>query len=78
MWSHILRDQLDVTEDEFWSACRKGFCQNEAPRTFPRRHCRLSSCTCSINKVGLAEADVAAMTKDEAVARLNQYWTTGS
>ena len=27
-----------------------------------------------INRVGLDEAVFAAMTKDEAVARLNQYW----
>ncbi|HYU66764.1 MAG TPA: hypothetical protein VEK09_08430 [Jatrophihabitantaceae bacterium] len=28
-------------------------------------------------RVGLAEHEVAAMTKEEAVARLNQYWSTG-
>jgi len=31
-----------------------------------------------INRVGLGEADVAGMTKDQAIARLNRYWTTGS
>jgi hypothetical protein len=31
-----------------------------------------------INRVGLDEAAVAAMTKDEAVARLNRYWAEGS
>jgi hypothetical protein len=28
-------------------------------------------------KVGLSEAEVAAMTREQAVARLNQYWTDG-
>jgi len=28
-------------------------------------------------RVGHAEHEVAAMTKEEAVARLNQYWSTG-
>ena len=31
-----------------------------------------------LSPVGLDEAAVAAMTKDEAVARLNRYWTDGS
>jgi hypothetical protein len=31
-----------------------------------------------ISRVGLDEAAVAAMTRDEAVARLNRYWAEGS
>jgi hypothetical protein len=31
-----------------------------------------------ISRVGLGEAEVAAMSKDEAVARLQRYWTDGS
>jgi hypothetical protein len=28
--------------------------------------------------VGLTREQVAAMTKDEAIARLNRYWTEGT
>lgn len=31
-----------------------------------------------VNRVGLAEFEVAAMTKDQAIARLNRYWSDGS
>jgi hypothetical protein len=31
-----------------------------------------------ITRVGLAEPDVARTTRDEAIARLNQYWMQGS
>ena len=30
-----------------------------------------------ISRVGLKDQDVAAMTKDEAIARLQRYWTEG-
>jgi hypothetical protein len=30
-----------------------------------------------ISRVGLTDSDVAAMDKNEAVARLNRYWTEG-
>jgi hypothetical protein len=29
-------------------------------------------------KVGLSEAEVGAMTREQAVARLNRYWTDGA
>ena len=31
-----------------------------------------------ISRVGLAESEVAAMTKAEAVERLNRFWTEGA
>lgn len=31
-----------------------------------------------LSRVGLDEAEVAAMTKDEAIARLQRFWTEGS
>jgi hypothetical protein len=31
-----------------------------------------------IDRVGLNESEVAAMSKDEAVGRLNRYWTEGT
>jgi hypothetical protein len=31
-----------------------------------------------INRVGLDESEVAAMNTDEAVARLQRYWTEGA
>jgi hypothetical protein len=31
-----------------------------------------------ITRARLSEADVAAMSKDEAIARMQRYWTAGS
>jgi hypothetical protein len=31
-----------------------------------------------LNTVHLSESEVAAMTKEQAIARLNEFWTNGS
>lgn len=78
IWSHILRDQLDVSEDVFWECVRNGVkparSEPEAPTADP---IPAEVVHMLIARVRLAEADVARMTKEEAIARLNQYWTQG-
>ncbi|MET7396327.1 hypothetical protein ABZS66_22885 [Dactylosporangium sp. NPDC005572] len=75
IWSHILRDQLDVTEDVFWKCVRdgvkpaRGRPELPAAEPIPAEVVHLL-----ITRVGLTEPDVARMTKDEAITRLNQYW----
>lgn len=79
IWSHILRDQLDVTEDVFWDCVRNGATpargrpEPPAAEPIPAEVVHLL-----IARVGLTEPDVAGMTRDEAIARLNQYWAQGS
>jgi hypothetical protein len=76
MWAHILRDQLDVEEDAFWACVGGG--------QLPERGGAPAVSTESIpagvvsillREVGLTEAEVAAMTRDQAIARVNQHWT---
>ncbi|UWZ36223.1 hypothetical protein Drose_35075 [Dactylosporangium roseum] len=79
IWSHILRDQLDVTEDVFWNCLRTGVTpargKPEAPTAEP---IPAEVVHLLITRVGLPEPDVARMTKDEAIARLNQHWAEGN
>lgn len=77
LWSHILRDQLDVAEHTFWACVQDGVVpERSAPApTGPALPAELVFFL--ISKVGCSEQDVAAMTKDEAVARLQRYWTEG-
>jgi hypothetical protein len=74
MWKHILRDQLQVSEDEFWRCVREGVSPSRgapAPTVgaFPAELVHLL-----VHRVGVAEREVMMMTKGEAVARLNDYW----
>ncbi|WP_426509525.1 hypothetical protein ACPPVO_01880 [Dactylosporangium sp. McL0621] len=73
--SHILRDQLDVTEGVFWTCVRDGVKPARGRPELPTAEPIPAEVVhLLIARVGLAEPDVARMTKDEAIGRLNQYW----
>jgi hypothetical protein len=78
IWSHILRDQLDVAEEDFWRCVQDGILPKRSAPEMPAEALPAELVYLLINRVGLSAADVAGMAKDEAVARLNQYWASGS
>ncbi|MCF4139489.1 cytotoxic translational repressor of toxin-antitoxin stability system [Streptomyces sp. Tue 6430] len=78
MWRHILRDQLDVTEDEFWACAQQGEPPDRGAPGPPRETLPADLVYLLIHRVGVGEDVVAGMTRDEAVARLQKYWTDGS
>jgi hypothetical protein len=79
IWSHILRDQLDVTEDVFWDCVRNGVKPSRGEPDVPTADPIPAEVVhMLLTRVRLAESDVARMTRQEAIARLNQYWTRGS
>ena len=74
VWSHILRDQLDVTEAEFWACVRDGVKPERGAARAPKEAVPVEIVYLLVNRAGIAEAEVAKLGKDEAIARLNQYW----
>lgn len=77
LWKHMLRDQLDVDEPAFWACVRDGTVPDRAAPEPPSTALPADLVHLLIVRVGLAERDVAAMSKEEALARLQQYWTEG-
>lgn len=77
IWAHILRDQLDVTTDVFWACVLDGTLPDRGTPEPPREALPADLVHLLINRVGLAEKEVAAMSKTEAIARLQQFWTEG-
>jgi hypothetical protein len=75
LWAHILRDQLDVTEDEFWDCVLDGVLPDRGGPAAPAEAVPVDVLYLLINRVGLTEAEAAALTKEEAVGRLQRYWT---
>ena len=73
MWAHILRDQLQVSEDEFWACVRE--------KKVPQRG-RVEPTTPSIPAGVVAqllshrveESEVRGMSRAEAIERLNLIW----
>ncbi|MGW6686658.1 cytotoxic translational repressor of toxin-antitoxin stability system [Streptomyces sp. NPDC054961] len=78
MWSHILRDQLIVGESEFWDCVTEGRLPDRGAPSAPKESLPADLVHLLIHRVGLAEAAVAELTKEAAVARLQQYWTDGA
>ena len=78
MWAHILRDQLDVTESEFWDCAARGIIPKRSivpanpPRSAPAQVLYQLK-----HRVGLSDSQIAALTREQAIERLNNYWATG-
>ena len=77
LWSHILRDQLEVSEAQFWACVRNDGVPDRGVRPIPADALPAELVHLLTSRVGLSDSDVAAMDKTEAVARLNRYWTEG-
>lgn len=78
MWAHILRDQLAVTEAEFWACVDDGELPDRGGgASAPDDAIPVDVVRLLIDRVGLPEQQVQRMSADEAIARLNRYWTEG-
>ncbi|MFF7453507.1 cytotoxic translational repressor of toxin-antitoxin stability system [Kitasatospora sp. NPDC008115] len=77
MWAHILRDQLDVTEDVFWPCVLDGTLPDRGAPEPPREALPADLVHLLINRIGLTEDQVAELDKAQAIARLQQFWTEG-
>lgn len=78
LWSHILRDQLQVSESEFWNCARDGVKPDRGLPEPPAEALPADLVHLLITRVGLSESEVGSMSKTDAVERLNRYWTEGS
>jgi hypothetical protein len=80
MFHHILSDQLQATEAEYWLCVedrkppdRGGPVGRSDPRSLPA-----SLVYQLIHEVRVPESEVAAMTRDEAINRMQEYWSRPS
>ncbi len=78
IWGHILRDQLQVDEATFWACVQDKVVPDRGTPTPPSEALPADLVHLLIVRVGLDEAEVARMSKEEAVARLQKYWIEGA
>lgn len=78
LWSHILRDQLDVDQATFWACVQEGKKPDRGAPEPPPEALPADLVHLLLTRVRLSQAEVAAMSKDQAIARIQQYWATGS
>lgn len=78
LWGHILRDQLDVDEATVWACVRDGARPSRDAVAAPRENAIPADvASLLLNRVGLTQAELAALTKEAAIGRLNQFWLEG-
>lgn len=78
LWRHILRDQLEVDDAVFWSCVQDGVKPQRGAPTPPQDSLPADLVYLLISRVGLTEAEVSAMSREDAIARAQQYWSEGS
>ena len=78
MWSHILRDQLDVTAAEFWAWVNEGQLPDRGEDdAAPVEAIPVEVAQLLVDRVGLTASHVKSLSRAEAIDRLNEYWATG-
>jgi hypothetical protein len=76
LWGAILKDQLEVTADEFRACVKGGQLPDRGAPEVPAEALPLALVIQLTQTAGLPEQAVAAMTKAEAVQALNEFWLT--
>ena len=77
IWSHILRDQLAVTAEEFWACVEDKVLPDRQELQIPAETIPIGVVRVLIVEAHIPEAQVQAMTKTEAIQRLAEFYTTG-
>jgi hypothetical protein len=75
IWAHILRDQLDVSPDEFWACVQDKVEPDRGEPKAPAESLPADLVHLLITRLGLDDAEVGSMSKAEAIARIQAYWT---
>ncbi|MDQ1648691.1 MAG: hypothetical protein QOG60_748 [Frankiaceae bacterium] len=80
LWRAILRDQLEVTGAAFWDCLEHHVLPPRPGReVLPTATGLPASLVHQLKtSLGLADAEIAAMSKEEAVARMATYWSQPS
>ena len=74
LWSHILRDQLEVTPVEFWACVGDGVVPRRGAPVPPAATLPARLVFLARRELGLTDADLAGMSRDALVARLDEHW----
>jgi hypothetical protein len=78
LWSHILRDQLEVAESVFWKCVQDEVRPDRGWPVVPDRALPAEVVHLLVTRVGLSASEIQGMTKEEALLRLTLFWTDGT
>jgi hypothetical protein len=73
-WSRT-HDQLDVDEEAFWECVRNGVKPDRGAPEAPAEALPADLVHLLVTRLHLSSAEVALMTRDEAIARMREFWS---
>ncbi|MGP9722956.1 cytotoxic translational repressor of toxin-antitoxin stability system [Corynebacterium sp. AOP40-9SA-29] len=74
MWGHILRDQLEVTQEEFWRCVKDGILPDRGRAVAPENSVP-AGVVGQLLAHGVPENEIRGMSREQAIARLNDIWS---
>jgi hypothetical protein len=75
IWRHILRDQLGVSEDAFWACAIDGVKPDRGEPETPAEALPADLVHLLLTRLQLSRAEIALLTRDEAIARIQEFWS---
>lgn len=75
IWSHILRGQLAVSDVEFWACVRGADKPDRGHPAAPPEALPSELVYLLIHRVRVTEDELAEMSKEQAIERLDAYWS---
>ena len=75
IWSHILRDQLDVDEATFWACATEGIKPNRGQPEASGEALPADLAHLLVIRLHLSTEAIAQMSRDEAIARMQEFWS---
>jgi hypothetical protein len=74
LWRHALRDQLKITEDEFWDCVNNGVRPSRGAPQVPSHSLPADLVHQLVVRFRVPEVEVASMDKEQAVSLLQSLW----
>jgi hypothetical protein len=75
IWAHILRDQLDISEPEFWACVQDKVKPDRGEPQVPAEALPAELVHLLITRIGLSSAEVAKMSRADAITRMLEHWS---
>jgi hypothetical protein len=76
LWAHILRDQLLVSEHDYWTCVTGGVAPSRGAEPAPTPATALpAGLVHQLLRAGVPEAVIADMTLEEAISAMSAHWS---
>lgn len=76
VWATILRDQLHVTEEEFWGCVQRRILPDRGGVARPSESTLPAALVQQLIAAGVPEHDVLAMSRQQAIAAMTAIWSS--